>query len=184
MYACEHCGKEHDGTYGSRRFCNETCARAFSTAKKREAINRQVSSTLKARELTDEEKEARRLIIARIPKEALQRGFEISLKTRNENAAQRLQDWYDGKVVLSRRNLGAIKKFLRKIKDCCWKCGWAEKHPVTGLIPVELHHENGDPHDNQQENLSLLCPNCHSLTTTYRALNKGNGREDRYEKKT
>ena len=103
MYACEQCGKDHDGTYGSRRFCSEGCARAFSTAKKREAINRQVSNVLKAREWTEEEKEAKRQIISRIPKEALQRGFEISLKTRNENAAQRLQDWYEGKTDLSRR---------------------------------------------------------------------------------
>lgn len=27
---CENCGKEHDGSYGSGRFCCETCARSFS----------------------------------------------------------------------------------------------------------------------------------------------------------
>ncbi len=28
---CENCGKEHDGSYGSGRFCSEICARSFST---------------------------------------------------------------------------------------------------------------------------------------------------------
>ena len=28
---CENCGKEHDGTYGSGRFCSKECARSFST---------------------------------------------------------------------------------------------------------------------------------------------------------
>jgi len=28
---CEYCGKEHDGNYGSGRFCSKKCAKAFST---------------------------------------------------------------------------------------------------------------------------------------------------------
>lgn len=28
---CENCGKEHDGTYGSGRFCCKECAKSFST---------------------------------------------------------------------------------------------------------------------------------------------------------
>ena len=31
MEICENCGKEHDGSYGTGRFCNEKCARSFST---------------------------------------------------------------------------------------------------------------------------------------------------------
>lgn len=30
---CENCGKEHDGSYGSGRFCCAKCARSFSTRK-------------------------------------------------------------------------------------------------------------------------------------------------------
>lgn len=39
-------------------------------------------------------------------------------------------------------------------------------------IPLELEHINGDPCDNRLENLCLLCPNCHALTTTYRGKNR------------
>ena len=30
---CENCGKEHNGSYGSGRFCSEGCARSYSTKK-------------------------------------------------------------------------------------------------------------------------------------------------------
>jgi hypothetical protein len=39
-------------------------------------------------------------------------------------------------------------------------------------IPLELEHKNGNNTDNRIENLTLLCPNCHALTETYRGKNK------------
>lgn len=44
---CEKCKNEHDGSYGSGRFCSSTCARSFSTSKKRKEINKKVSLSLK-----------------------------------------------------------------------------------------------------------------------------------------
>lgn len=44
---CENCGNEHDGKYGSGRFCNSKCARGFSTKAKRKEINEKVSANLK-----------------------------------------------------------------------------------------------------------------------------------------
>lgn len=54
----------------------------------------------------------------------------------------------------------------------CEHCGWAKK-TINGYVPVELDHVNGNRHDNRIENLRILCPNCHSLTDTYR----GRGRK-------
>ena len=40
---CENCQNEHEGTYGSGRFCSSKCARGFSTKEKRSLINEKVS---------------------------------------------------------------------------------------------------------------------------------------------
>lgn len=62
--------------------------------------------------------------------------------------------------------------FARGIKKPkCELCGWAEVS-IDGRIPVELDHINGVHSDNRLENLRILCPNCHSLQTTHRGLNK------------
>lgn len=44
---CENCNKEHDGSYGSGRFCSSKCARCFSSRAKRKEINEKVSLKLK-----------------------------------------------------------------------------------------------------------------------------------------
>jgi hypothetical protein len=46
MKTCENCGIEHDGSYGSGRFCSTKCARGFSTKAKRKEINEKVSNTI------------------------------------------------------------------------------------------------------------------------------------------
>lgn len=46
MMNCENCNTEHDGSYGSGRFCSSKCARGFSTKSKRKEINDKVSKSL------------------------------------------------------------------------------------------------------------------------------------------
>jgi hypothetical protein len=71
---------------------------------------------------------------------------------------------------------------VRQFGEKCVKCGWAEVNPATGRIPVQVEHRDGDPNNHSPENLCLLCPNCHSLTSTFGGLNKGYGRSQRYKK--
>ena len=49
MKICENCKHEHNGTYGSGRFCSSKCARGFSTKNKRLLINKKVSKKLKGK---------------------------------------------------------------------------------------------------------------------------------------
>lgn len=73
-----------------------------------------------------------------------------------------------------------LRRYLvRRFGECCSRCGWARRHPKTGRVPVEVEHIDGDYRNNRPENLTLLCPNCHSLTDTFRALNRGHGRPTR-----
>jgi hypothetical protein len=70
-----------------------------------------------------------------------------------------------------------IRRYLmEKYHGRCAECGWHKRNPVTGKVPLTINHINGDCTNNREENLTLLCPNCHSLTPNYGALNKGSGR--------
>lgn len=53
----------------------------------------------------------------------------------------------------------------------CKICG-CDGNWQGGLISLELHHEDGDNSNNEIENLSYLCPNCHAMTENYRGKNK------------
>ena len=58
-----------------------------------------------------------------------------------------------------------IKTYLfKKFNNKCAKCGWGKINPYTGTIPLEIDHIDGNYKNNKEDNLILLCPNCHSLT--------------------
>jgi len=51
------------------------------------------------------------------------------------------------------------------------------------LIPIEFHHKDGNPDNNKEENIEILCSNCHAITINHRGRNKnGNGRWSRKNK--
>lgn len=73
-----------------------------------------------------------------------------------------------------------IKTYLfRKYENKCARCGWGEKNTYTNTIPLEIEHIDGNYKNNKEENLILLCPNCHSLTPTYKGANLNHGRKSR-----
>ena len=79
---------------------------------------------------------------------------------------------------------GINPRFLRRfliatLGEKCARCGWAERNPRTGRVPVEVEHIDGNFQNVRVDNLTLLCPNCHSLTETFRNLNRGSGRATR-----
>ena len=73
-----------------------------------------------------------------------------------------------------------IKRYLfNKYQNKCARCGWGEKNKYTGNIPLEVEHIDGNYQNNNEDNLILLCPNCHSLTSTYKGANLNKGRKNR-----
>ena len=68
-----------------------------------------------------------------------------------------------------------IKHYLlEKHNYKCELCGWGEINPFTNKIPLQIHHKDSDYTNNIEENLQVLCPNCHSLTENFGS--RGNGR--------
>lgn len=84
----------------------------------------------------------------------------------------------DGNRGITTKNISKyLRRYLQeKYKNKCSTCGWNQKNPVTGIVPLEIDHIDGNSENNKEDNLRLICPNCHSLTPYFRNLNKGNGR--------
>lgn len=74
--------------------------------------------------------------------------------------------------------LSWIRQYLIETRgEQCEICGWNERHPLTGRVPLQLDHTDGNPAYNRPENLQLLCPNHHALTVTWGRLNSVDGRK-------
>jgi hypothetical protein len=93
-----------------------------------------------------------------------------------------IYSWKSGKAtgergVNAKGLSGHVRRYLmHKYKSACSRCGWSHTHEVTGKVPLEIDHIDGNAENNSEANLRLLCPNCHSLTRSYRNLNFGRGR--------
>lgn len=91
-------------------------------------------------------------------------------------------DWKNGlengiRGINAKSTSRHLKRYLlEKYNEQCALCRWNKKHPTTGNVPLEIDHIDGNAENNTESNLRLLCPNCHSLTITFRNLNMGNGR--------
>lgn len=152
MKKCENCNHEHDGSYGSGRFCNSKCARGFSTKKKRKEINNKVSDKLLGRKGKPKKYSDEKWKIIKEKRDVI---FNNKLLNANFNSLG-----YDSKR----------KRVILEQNGKCNKCKlnkWLNEE-----IPLELEHIDGNHKNNERNNLEALCPNCHALTPTWRGRNK------------
>lgn len=58
------------------------------------------------------------------------------------------------------------KRLILELGHICTKCGLSSwmGQPIT----LELEHIDGNNRNHERSNLTLLCPNCHSQTPTWR----------------
>lgn len=81
--------------------------------------------------------------------------------------------WYNQEKIET--SVYSLKKHVITMQG--YKCQQCEISQWNGkYISLHLEHKDGNSDNNSPANLCLLCPNCHSLTSTYKIKNKGNGR--------
>lgn len=146
---CENCEVEHTGEYGSGRFCTSKCARGFSTKLKRTEINQKVSSSLKGRPSR--------------PSQPCK--VETVAKIKHTWTIKLLEADFDKLSYDTKR-----RRIIIEQDGKCNHCGVADWYGST--LPLEVDHINGINDDNRRENLEAICPNCHSVTDTWRGRNK------------
>jgi hypothetical protein len=91
---------------------------------------------------------------------------------------QRVKQWLDEGRDWTGQIPGWAKRTLAEQRG--YKCEICNTSEWQGkLLSLECDHVDGNHKNNNITNLRLICPNCHSLTDTYKAKNKGNARASR-----
>ena len=93
-----------------------------------------------------------------------------------------IEDWKKGLklgyVGKTKALAPTLRKYmLTKYNNTCQECGWNKLHPIDNKPLVEIDHIDGDASNCKESNLRVLCPNCHSMTPTFRARNKNSSRD-------
>lgn len=93
------------------------------------------------------------------------------------------QEFIDGKFIgklIGFQTRSWTRDLLIKMKGYkCNVCSCIEHNCKP--LSLEVNHIDGDAENNTLENLEFLCPNCHSQTSNFRALNKNSKRSYRYK---
>ena len=157
---CEKCKKEHNGTFGSGRFCSRSCANS--------------------RVFTEETNQKKRISAIHWSVKLQQEdpvkwaAYREQQRTNGKKRAKQLsKDMKLKSKAKSWDELGKDGKRTRVIdeqKSRCNHCGLS--HWRNEPLVLEIEHKDGNHMNDNRDNLEALCPNCHSLTHTWRGKNK------------
>jgi protein-arginine kinase activator protein McsA len=100
---------------------------------------------------------------------------------RNYEREIRIKKWLNGELDWKLQVPVWAKYEIRRSQgNHCNICKIIEWNNMP--ITLECDHIDGNPHNNVRSNLQLICPNCHSQTSSFKGKNRGNGRTTRYNK--
>lgn len=140
---CNKCGKEHDGSFGSGKFCSRACA----------------NSRIRT-------EETKKKISEGILKSEWWLKCDYSHNSSDEKIEKQRETW-KAKRNFNTAHIFSIKKWLKEERGHkCEECGVEEWNGKR--LPMEVDHIDGNTKNNDLTNLKVLCPNCHSQTPTWR----------------
>lgn len=159
---CLECGKDlvYSNDIDVRKFCGHSCSAKHSNVKRSKSYGLP---------------ETGNCIVCKSVIKSSNRYCGASCLMR-ERYDKFINEWLDGQhgghngrtFQLSKH----VRRYLHETRGtACSECGWDKKHPVDGSVLTEVDHIDGNASNCRPENLRILCPNCHSMTPTFRARN-------------
>lgn len=116
-------------------------------------------------------------------RENVSKGLKNSQKNKDRHGnislerRKKLSEWaiksnknrvYKKKPIAELKSPKQVRKRLVEDRGAiCERCSWQEVNTFHDIIPVQVHHLDGNSENNDPGNLQILCPNCHSLTKNY-----------------
>jgi 5-methylcytosine-specific restriction endonuclease McrA len=147
---CPKCNIEFDSysKWGNKKFCSRKCAnsRIFSDESKQKKSHALKGRTSKIKISVESRKRAAK-------------------KTSEQALIKYLNTPFEELGMENRR-----RRVFEEQNHECNKCGIGEW--FGNKISLELEHKDGNRLNNERNNLEGLCPNCHSITDTWRGRNK------------
>ena len=170
---CLECGEQIFNS--DNKFCNQSCSASYNNRKYPRWENLKQTTNC--------------LGCDKIITYTLGHPLSINPKPRKYCSVQCQKDyeWQERVIIIESGGIESISKYeptqrsiLKKYMvwkyGCkCMKCGWNKKNKWTGIIPIQIEHKDGNPHNQSLDNLELLCASCHSLTEFFGA--RGGGRK-------
>jgi hypothetical protein len=156
MKNCKKCGNEFEPMKGLINYCSLECrnSRTWSDEdKKKKSISAKNSEKVK---ISNKNR----------PKDFW---IKIGEKRKENHRKEILQSNYDD-LSFNRLRYRILYEQDNKC-NCCGLSEW-----LNEPIILELEHKDGNHFNNERSNLEMICPNCHSLTSTWRGRNKTNKR--------
>lgn len=181
---CEHCGKNFTPKYGTQRFCSRSCSASATNKHRTQTLETRlkISKSLRG-ESVNEIYQGQACKYCGKPIQNIFKELEFCCqKCRSQYLYElKVNHWLeDSSKVTSTFIPRYIKQWLKETRgEKCEICGWHEFNKFTNMIPLQIHHIDGNCTNNSPDNLQILCPNCHSLTNNYCSQNIGNSKRNR-----
>ena len=150
MNMCNYCGKILPQSKKRNKFCNSSCSASFNNGKRKSKLDRKCE------------------FCGKITKNSRFCSYKCNTDFWRMERNSKIEE----NCLVGERSLR--KYLMDKYNNKCSKCGWGEKNPVSNTVCLDIHHIDGNAKNNVLLNVDILCPNCHSLTPTYKSVGSGN----------